>query len=148
MKVLLVKDVKGLGKVGEIKEVKDGYGRNFIIGRGFGKLATNEVIKKWEAQQRNKKVKAEQELEEFKKIAKKLESLTVKIRKKLGDNGHLFGAITKEEIANELKEQFKIDIDKKGINISNPIKTTGLFEVDLKLGHGVHGTLKVDIIGE
>ena len=148
MKVLLTKDVKGLGKVGEVKEVKDGYGRNFIIGRGFGKLATNEVINKWKAGEKKKEVAKQDEITRLKEASKKFEEITVKIVKKLGANGSLFGAITKDEIAHALDEQFKIEIDKKGIDIKNPIKMTGVFEVDVKLGHGVHGTLKIDIMGE
>lgn len=148
MKVLLLKDVKGLGKAGEVKDVKDGYGKNFIIGKGLGKLATNEVLNKWKSEQKAIAQAEKDEIERLKNIAKEFDNLTVKITKKVGANGSLFGAITKDEIANELKEQFKMDIDKKGIDIKNPIKTTGLFELDVKLGHGIHGTLKIDIMGE
>ena len=148
MKVLLTKDVKGLGKVGEVKEVKDGYGRNFIIGRGFGELATNEVINKWKANERKKEEAKQDEIARLKEAAKKFDEITVKVVKKLGANGSLFGAITKDEIAHALQEQFKIDIDKKGIDIKNPIKMTGVFELDVKLGHGIHGTLKIDVMGE
>jgi large subunit ribosomal protein L9 len=148
VKVLLIKDVKGLGKAGEVKEVKDGYGQNFLIGKGFAKLATTEVMRKWESQ---KKKEAEAEAAEIDKLTnykKELENLTLTIKHKLGANGHLIGSITKDEIADELKKQYNIEIDKKGINQKKAIKTTGLIELDLKLGHAIHATLKVDVIGE
>lgn len=148
MKVLLVKDLKGLGKKGEVKEVKDGYGRNFVIGKGYGIHATNEVIKKYESEQREKANFEAQEIERLKVVSKELENLTVKIVKKVGANGSLFGAITKEEIAEALLSQFKVEIDKKALDIEHPIKMSGLFEIDVKLGHGIHSTLKLDVIGE
>ena len=148
MKVLLIKDVKSLGKKGEIKEVKDGYGRNFLIKKGFALHATNEVIKKYEADQRRKAKEEADEKKRLNDIAKKLSTLKLVVKRKLGANGSLFGAVTKEEISNELKKQYVIEIDKKSIEIENAIKTTGIFEISIKLGHGIHGTLNVEIVGE
>jgi len=148
MKVLLTKDVKSLGKKGEIKEVKDGYGRNFLIGKGFALHATNEVIKKYEAEQKRKAKEEASEIERLNEIVKKLSTLRLLIRRKLGANGSLFGAVTKEEISNELKKQHEIEIDKKSIEIENAIKMTGIFEISIKLGHGIHGVLNVEIVGE
>ncbi len=148
MKVLLTKDVKSLGKKGEIKEVKDGYGRNFLIGKGFALHATNEVIKKYEAEQRRKAQEEASEIERLNELMKKLSDLKLVIKRKLGANGSLFGAITKEEISNELNNQYKIDIDKRSIEIDKPIKMTGSFDISIKLGHGMHGKLNIEIIGE
>jgi large subunit ribosomal protein L9 len=148
MKVLLIKDVKGLGKQGEIKEVKDGYGQNFLIGKGFALLATNEVIKKHEASERKKAAEEAAEIEQLKALEKVLSKLTLSIKRKLGANGSLFGAVTKEEIAQELESQKEISIDKKSIEIDNAIKSTGIFEITIKLGHGIHAPLKLEIIGE
>ncbi|DAB32331.1 MAG TPA: 50S ribosomal protein L9 [Sulfurospirillum sp. UBA11407] len=148
MKVLLIKDVKGLGKQGEIKEVKDGYGQNFLIGKGFALLATNEVIKKHEASERKKAAEEAAEIEQLKALEKVLSKLTLSIKRKLGANGSLFGAVTKEEIAQELEAQKEISIDKKSIEIDNAIKSTGIFEITIKLGHGIHAPLKLEIIGE
>ncbi len=147
MKVLLIKDVKGLGKAGEIKEVKDGYGQNFLIGKGFAKHATNEVIKKHQASERKKAEAEANEIEAMKALSSKLDKLQIVITKKLGNTGHLFGAVTKEEIAQALKEQHGIEIDKKHINHKEALKTTGTHDLDLKLGHGIHATLHVDIKG-
>jgi len=146
MKVLLIKDVKSLGKAGEIKEVKEGYGRNFLIAKGFAKLATKEVIKEWEEAQKKKEEELKLEMYELNKEKEVLEKLNITIEKKLGANGHLYGAVTKEDIAHALKEQSKIDIDKKKIDAKN-IKEVGEHTVDIKLGHGIHAKLKINVKG-
>jgi large subunit ribosomal protein L9 len=147
MKVLLIQDVKSLGKKGEIKEVKEGYGRNYLIAKGFAKLATKEVIKEWEEEQKKKAELEALEIAELKKEKEVLENLTIKITKKLGSNGHLYGAVTKEDIAKALKEQVKIEIDKKKIDAKN-IKSLGEHLVDIKLGHSIHAKLKIIVEGK
>ncbi|MFA6138274.1 MAG: 50S ribosomal protein L9 [Sulfurimonas sp.] len=148
MKVLLIKDVKSLGKAGEVKEVKDGYGKNFLIGKGFAKHATAEIL----AQHKEEEIQNAKDLEEeialLKVLAEKLDKAEIIITKKLGQNGHLFGSITKEEVAHALLEQHKIDIDKKHITDKLAIKTVGEHDLDFKLGHGIHATLHVDVQGE
>lgn len=148
MKVLLIKDVKALGKAGEVKEVKDGYGKNFLIGKGFAKHATPEIL----AQHKEDEIKAaadlKAEIESLKAIAAKLDKAEIIITKKLGQNGHLFGSITKDEIAHALLEQHQMEIDKKHITDKVAIKTVGEHDLDLKLGHGIHATLHVDVQGE
>ena len=147
MKVLLIKDVKALGKVGEIKEVKDGYGKNFLIGKGFAKHATDEVIKEWEVNQAQLKADEAELKTNLTNIANELKSKKVVIKHKIGDNGSLFGAITKDEIAHALLEQHKIEIDKKHIELKNKIKATGSYELDVKLGLGIHGIINLEIEG-
>ncbi len=148
MKVLLIKDVKSLGKKGEIKDVKDGYGRNFLIGKGFALHATNEVIKKYEAEQKRKAKEAANELVRLQGVEKKLADIKLTIKRKLGANGSLFGAVTKDEIAHELQNQYAIEIDKKTVEIDKAIKMTGEFDISVKLGHGIHAKLTVEIVGE
>ena len=148
MKVLLIKDVKGLGKAGEVKEVKDGYGKNFLIGKGLAKAATNDVLKQHAAGERKKAEDEAQELADLQALKSKLETMEVTITKKLGDTGHLFGAVTKEEIAGALLEQHQVTIDKKHIESKQAIKTTGKHDLDLKLGHGIHATLHIEVVGE
>ncbi len=148
MKVLLLKDVKGLGKAGEIKEVKDGYGQNFLIGNKLALHATNEVVKRHEANVRKQKAEDAAELERLKELEKILAKTELKIKRKLGANGSLFGAVTKDEIAHEFKTQHNLDIDKKTIEIKNAIKTTGTFDITIKLGHGIHAPFTLEIIGE
>lgn len=148
MKVLLIKDVKGLGKAGEVKEVKDGYGKNFLIGKGFAKHATNEVVKKHEASERRKAADEVKEIERLNEVKKRLETTKVVISKPLGNTGHLFGAVTKDEITDALKAQHDIEIDKRHINHKEAIKMVGEHSLDLKLGHAIHATLHLEVVGE
>lgn len=148
MKVLLIKDVKSLGKAGEVKEVKDGYGKNFLIGKGFAKHATPEILAEHKAEQERLAKEEAELIASLKEMATKLDKAEIVITKKLGSNGHLFGAVTKDEIAHALKEQHNIEIDKKHITDKKAIKTIGEHDVDLKLGHGLHATLHVDVQGE
>jgi len=148
MKVLLLKDVKGTGKAGEVKEVSDGYGKNFLIGKGLALLATNEVLNKHKAQMRREAEKEAAEIEEAKEIAKKLDAQKFTLKHKIGANGHLIGSITNKEVSEALKEQADIELDKKNITLKSKVKTVGIFEADCKLGHGIHGTVKIDVIAE
>jgi len=148
MKVLLIKDVKSLGKSGEVKEVKDGYGKNFLIGKGFAKAATPEILAQHKADEIQAAADLAAEITLQKENAVKLEKAEVIITKKIGDNGHLFGSITKDEVAHALFEQHGITIDKKHITDKKVIKTVGEHDLDLKLGHGIHATLHVDVQGE
>jgi large subunit ribosomal protein L9 len=148
MKVLLIKDVKSLGKKGEVKEVKDGYGKNFLIGKGFARHATPEILEQHAKDELIVAQNLEKEVNILKKTAASLDKAEIVITKKLGQNGHLFGSVTKEEIAQALKEQHNIDIDKKHINEKSAIKTVGEHDLDFKLGHGLHATLHVDVQGE
>ncbi len=148
MKVLLIKDVKTLGKAGEVKEVKDGYGKNFLIGKGFAKHATEEILAQHKAEEAQKAADLATEIASLTEMAKKLDKCEIILTKKLGQNGHLFGSITKDEVAQALLEQHTIEIDKKHIADKVSIKTVGEHELDLKLGHGLHATLHVDVQGE
>jgi len=148
VKVLLIKDVKSLGKAGEIKDVKDGYGKNFLIGKGYAKAATADVLSNYAA---TKKAEAKAEAEEIAKLNElkdQLEALEVKISKKLGNTGHLFGAVTKDEIAKVFQSEHDIEIDKRSIEIKNVIKISGKHEIGIKLGHGIHAQLHVEVVGE
>jgi len=146
MKILLIKDVKGLGKAGEIKNAKDGYARNFLIPKGFAKVATDEVVKEWQEVQKRKEEELQKELAKLNEIKNEIENITLNIKHKLGANGQLYGAITNKEVAEHLK-QYGIDIDKKHIELKQ-IKTVGEYSVDVKLGHGIHAQLKLIVEGE
>lgn len=148
MKVLLIKDVKNLGKAGEIKEVKPGFGQNFLVAKGLAKNATDEVIETWKKEQADIAAAAAAEIANLKDIKAKLENVKTKITKKVGANGQLFGAITKEEISAAIKEQHGLEIDKKHLELKNPIKTTGIFDIDAKMGHGIHASVNLEIEAE
>uniref|UniRef100_UPI0025D57087 50S ribosomal protein L9 n=1 Tax=uncultured Campylobacter sp. TaxID=218934 RepID=UPI0025D57087 len=144
----LIKDVKALGKAGEIKEVKDGYGNNFLIGKGFAKAATPDVLRQYEAAQKRKAEELQYEIANLEKLRDELAKVSVVIKKPLGANGSLFGAVTKDEIAHELESKHRLIIDKKAIDTDGHIKSTGIYNVDVKLGHGVKAALKVQVEGE
>ncbi len=146
MKILLIKDVKGLGKAGEIKNVKDGYARNFLVPKGMAKIATPEVIKEWEKEEAKRKAELEKELKKINEIKTKLENETLIIKHKLGANGQLIGSVTNKEIAEILKEK-GFDIDKKNIE-HKTIKAPGIYNIDVKLGHSIHARIKLSVEGE
>jgi len=148
MKVLLVKDVKSLGIAGEIKEVKDGYGKNFLIGKGHAKHATPEVIEEWKVEQQRLKDVLAAEIQEAEDIKEKIDSLKFTVKHKVGANGHLIGSVTNKEIQQVMYSQANIAIDKKQITLKDKIKTIGIFEVDCKLGNGIHASAKIDVIAE
>ena len=146
MKVLLIKDVKSLGKAGEVKEVKDGYGKNFLIAKGFAKHATEQVLKEYEKEQQILKEKLDAQVREFSDLKQQIESSKFTIKHKIGANGHLIGSVTNKEISEVLKI-YNVTIDKKQIHLENKIKMPGIYEIDCKLGHGIHAKAKIDVIG-
>ena len=146
MKVLLIKDVKTLGKAGEIKEVKDGYGQNFLIGKGLAKLATPEVVEKWKAEQEEIARNLRDELARLEAEKITLEAATIKVEKPLAPVG-IKGSVGNADISTAIQSQLNIELDKKHINLKKALKSTGVHEVDAKLGHGIHATLKVDVVG-
>lgn len=148
MKVLLIKDVKTLGKAGELKEVADGYGKNFLIGKGLALHATTEVLNRWKSEQKKAAENEAKEIAIAKDLAEKLNATKLTIKHKIGANGHLIGSVTNKEISESLEQQFSIIIDKKNIALDKKLKSVGIYEVDCKLGHSIHAILKVDIIGE
>ncbi|AWI33481.1 50S ribosomal protein L9 [Helicobacter apodemus] len=147
MKVLLLQDVKGLGKKGEICEVKDGYGKNYLIAKKMADFATNTVINRYRSAQKKALEIAAEEKALVEMTAKKIAEITLKISQKVGANGSLYGAITKEDIAQSLLENHHLNIDKKTLELKNPIKSTGVYEVEVKLGQGICAVLKVDVEG-
>lgn len=147
MKVLLLKDVKSLGKAGEIKDVKDGYGQNFIINKGYGKLATPNVVRQYEAKEKQALEEEKEQIKQAQELAKKLEKISIKVSKKLGANGSLFGALKKEDISEELAKK-GFEIDKKNIDLDSNIKATGSYEAKIKLGFGVFCSVNVEVEGE
>ena len=146
MKVLLVKDVKALGKTGEIKEVKDGYGQNFLIAKGFAKIATPEVVEKWKTEQENAARELKEELTRLEAEKITLEATEIKIEKPVAPVG-IKGSVGNGDIAGAILDQLGIEIDKKHIVLKKALKSTGIHEVDAKLGHAIHATLKVNVVG-
>lgn len=146
MKVILLQDVKGQGKKGEMKEVSDGYARNYLIPRNLAAQATADNLNALKIKEKAAAAKAAKEKAIAEENAKKLEGVQVIIRAKSGSSGKLFGAVTSAEIAAALKEQFDIDIEKNKIVQSEPIKTYGSFTVKAKLGYEVSGNVNLLVV--
>lgn len=145
MKMILLKDVKGLGKEGDIINAKEGYARNYLLPKGVAKEATKGNVKVLEEKKTANKLKKEEELNQAKALAERLSKLTVIIESKAGDNGKLFGSITTKDISDALKKQHKIKIDRRKIVLNNNIKTLGDTEVDAKIYPNVTAKFTVSI---
>lgn len=146
MKVILLDNIKGVGKKDEIINASDGYARNYLFPKKLAVEANNENLAKLKAKQNSQEFKKNNEREDAKKLANKLNDIILKLEVKAGENGKIFGGVTAKEIAENLKSQYKIDIDKKKIVLQETIKTMGTFTVDIKLFEGVVGKLKVQIL--
>ena len=146
MKVIFNVDVKGQGKKGELKEVSDGYARNYLLPRGLAAEATADNINTLKLKEKAKAAQIAKEKALAEENAKKLSGVQVIIRAKAGNNGKLFGAVTSQEIADAMKAQFDIDIEKNKIVQADPIKTFGSYTVKAKLGHEVSGTINVLVV--
>ncbi|MBB6735726.1 50S ribosomal protein L9 [Cohnella zeiphila] len=147
MKVIFLQDVKGQGKKGEVKEVSEGYARNFLMPKGYVQIATDGAKKTLEQMNAAQEKKKQREKEEAQAMAARLEETTVVIKAKAGEGGRLFGAITSKQIAEAL-EKMKISVDKRKIELSEPIRALGVTKVPLKLYADVKGTLNVQVVEE
>lgn len=148
MKVVFLKDVKGQGKKGEIKEVSEGYARNFLLPKGLVKPATDSAIKELEGQKKSELKRKEREKEEAQELGRRLAEMTVVIKAKSGEGGRLFGSITSSKIADELAAAKQIALDKRKLVLDEPIRTLGVTEVAVKLHPDVTSKLKVQVIEE
>ena len=153
MKVILTCDIKGVGKKDEIINANDGYARNFLFPKKMAVEANKQNMSLLQGRKDSANFKKEQDKENANEIKEKLSKIMLKIKVKSGENGKIFGSITAKEIslelkiAENLKKEYSIEIDKKKINLKEPIKELGIFTVDVKLYEGVIGKLKIDIIG-
>ncbi len=146
MKVILQQDVKGQGKKGQMVEVSDGYGRNFLLPRKLAVEATAENVNTMKMQDKARQAKLAEEKAAAQAAAEQLKGCQVQIRAKAGQGGRLFGSITSREISDELKAQHGIDVNKSKIVLSDPIKSFGTFEIKCKLGSEVSGVINLLVI--
>ncbi len=146
MKVILKQDVKGLGKKENLLEVSDGYARNFLFPKGLAVEASATNINVMKTRNDAEKSKKDRELAHARELAAKIKEVTVEIRTKAGENGKLFGSITSKDIADKLKSDFNLEIDKKKINMHDAIKSLGTTEVEIKLYPDVSTKLAVRIV--
>ncbi len=145
MKVILLQDVRGQGKKGEMINVSDGYARNFLFPRKLAQEATADNINTMRMNDKAKREKEQRAREEAAAMSAKLRELTLNVYAKGGGAGRLFGSVTSQEISDALKEQEGIDLDRRKIVIEESIKTVGLYTVKVKLGFGIDAPLKVDV---
>ncbi len=148
MKVIFIKDVKGQGKKGQVKEVSEGYASNFLLPRGLVRPATEGNVKTLENQAAAEQRRKDNEKEEAQQLGKKLDELTLTMTAKSGEGGRLFGAITSKQIAETLASTKGITIDKRKIELGEPIRHIGVFQVSVKLHTEVKATLKVEVTEE
>lgn len=148
MKVILLKDVKGTGKKGEIKKVAAGYANNYLIKNGLAVEATPGNIKGLKAKKKKEEKLAKEELEEAKRLKAKLDELTVELKAKSGDGGRLFGSITTKQISETLKKDHQMKIDKRKMELDEPIRALGYTKVPVKLHPEVTATLTVHVSEE
>lgn len=146
MKVILLEDVKSLGKRGDMVNVADGYARNYLFPRNLAIEATEGSVKQLEQEKAAMEKKKQKEIETAKKVAEKLSNITVTIKVKSGENGKLFGSVTSKDVADALKTQCKINIDKRKIELDEPIKSLGNYSVEVKLAPEVQTKLAVKIV--
>ena len=142
MKVILKADIKGVGKKDEVISASDGYPKNLAV------EANAENMSKLKAKKDSNAYKKSQEKEEAKKIAEKLSKILLKIPVKAGENGKIFGGVSAKEVSDLLKEEYKIEVDKKKIELKETIKTLGVRTLTIKLYEGVIGNLKIDVISK
>ena len=143
MKVILQQDVKGQGKKGQMVEVSDGYGRNFLLPRKLAVDATAENINTMKMQDKAKKARAAEEKAQAEALSERLKNCQVKIPARAGQGGKLFGAVTGKEISDALKAQYGLEVNKSQLVLAAPIKSFGSYEVKCKLGSEVSGTVYV-----
>ncbi len=146
MKVILLDNIKGVGKKDEVINASDGYARNYLFHRKLAVEANTENMSKLKARNDSKEYKKDLEKQDALKICEKLKGILLKIKVKSGENGKIFGSITAKEISEELKKQYKIEIDKKKIELEESIKTLGIAEIKVRLYEGIYGKLRIDVI--
>lgn len=146
MKVILLQDIKGVGKKDQIINANDGYARNYLFPKKLALEATTGNLANLKAKQESNQYRKDMQKEEAIEIASRLKDITLTIKVKAGENGKIFGGVTAKEISENLKMQYNIQIDKKKINLTETIKTLGIVNVDIKLYEGVTAKLRVQVI--
>ena len=145
MEVILLEDVKSLGKKGEIVNVNDGYARNFILPKKLGLEATSKNLNDLKLQKQNDEKVAQEKLDAAKALAEEIKEKSITVKIQAGVEGKVFGSISSKEIATEAKKQLNMDIDKKKIVIPDAIKSLGTYNVNIKLHKDVTATLRVKV---
>ena len=144
MKVVLLQDVKGLGKKGELVNTSDGYARNFLFPRKLAGQADSQALAELKNKESAEKHRIETEIAAAKETAAKLEGKTIKLSAKAGANGKLFGSVTSKDVAKAISDELKIDVDKKKVEVED-IKSFGVYPVEVKVYNGISASLYVSV---
>lgn len=147
MKVIFVKDLRGQGKKGDIKEVKDGYGMNFLIKNGYAVIASDENLSKLKSDNKKKALQEAEAIKEAENLKKILATKTIKFKVKTGEQDKVFGSISVKQIVSQLKEM-GYNIDKTQVKMTTPIQSLGFHNVELELHKKVLGNIKIEVIKE
>ena len=148
MKVVLIQDVPNLGKAGEIKEVADGYGRNYLLPKGYAAMATKGLIKQAQERAESQKKRDQKARSEAEQLAQRLNGQTLRFNVRVGELDRLYGSITNVDIAEKVQQQFGLDIDRRKIDLGDPIKRAGVYSVPVRLGGSIEARLNVVVEGE
>lgn len=148
MKVILTQNVKNLGKEGDIKEVADGYARNYLIPQGLAREATASLLKETQERKVREQKQRDKEKARAEQIKEKLNGKTITVKAKTGGGDKLFGAVTAREVAEVLKQEMQVDIDRKKIDLSEPIKHLGQYRIKLKIYPSIQADLNVIVVAE
>lgn len=148
MKVILLDNIKGVGKKDEVINASDGYARNYLFPKKLAVEANAENMTKLNNKKEAASYKKDVEKQNAEELAKKLKGIMLKIKVKAGENGKIFGGVTSKEISDNLKSQYNFEIDKKKIELKDTIKTLGEFNVSVKLFEGVVANLRIEVIGQ
>jgi len=146
MKVILLADIKGVGKKDDVINASDGYARNFLFPKKLAVEANNENMAKLKSKNDSKAYQKEMDIKLAKQLAEKINSISIKMQVKAGENGKIFGGVTSKEIAETLKKDYQIEIDKKKVLLPETIKTIGTHTVEIKLYEGINAKLKLNVI--
>ncbi len=148
MRIILTQDVPKLGNQGEVVEVAGGYARNYLIPRGLAVEATGGRLKELNRSKKYQQQKEEQELEKNKRIAEQLQGEAVEVYTRAGETGKLFGSVTNKEIAQAIEKSFKIEIERRKIELEEPIRSLGDYAVNIKLHPEVQARMQVKVVAE
>lgn len=147
MKVILLQDIKSVGKKGQVLDASDGYARNYLLPKKLAVVADAANMNELKTKQEANKYKRDMNLASAKELSEKMKGFELVFKIKAGDNGKIFGSITSKDIADELNKKYFVEVDKKKVLLDEAIKTLGIYNVEIKLFEGVTGVLKVSVVG-
>ena len=146
MKVILMQDIKSVGKKGQIIDASDGYARNYLLPKKMAVVANAVNLNELKTKQEANKYRKDMSLANAKDLSEKMKDFELTFKIKAGDNGKTFGSVTSKDIAEELKKKYYVEVDKKKVMLSDAIKTLGVYNIEIKLYEGVSGIIKVSVL--